>query len=107
MISSLNVASLVFGLIAWIVPVLNIARIEKLDYTRWMFSFMISFGSCAISLLIQIYYYYFLIKDGDITALIDTNGVVALAATILFMGTLLINIIFAIILTLYNRRTMR
>lgn len=102
MIGWINLGSLVFGLIAWILPIINLIRIEKLDQRNLIVCFIISTSSCAISLLIQIYHYYFMVRNEDFSALIDTNGVVAFAASVVFIVTIILNVIT---LTLYRHRT--
>jgi hypothetical protein len=102
MMGWLNLGSLVFGLIAWTLPIVNLIRTEKFDPRNWIVYFIISTSSCAISLLLQIYHYYFIVKNEDFSALIDTNGVVAFAASVFFVGTVMINVITLI---LYRQRT--
>ncbi|WP_433942835.1 hypothetical protein [Paenibacillus sp. SN-8-1] len=102
MIGWINLVSLAFGLIARILPIINLIRLKELDTRNWIVYFMISTSSCAISLLTQIYHYYFLVRNGDFTGLIDTNGVVVFAASVLFIVTVILN---GVTLTLYRQRT--
>ncbi|WP_060204937.1 hypothetical protein [Sporosarcina koreensis] len=96
----LNVGSLVLGLIAWILPIVNLMGLTK---HRSAFSIM-SLSACAISLVFQIYYNYHLVQIEDWAALMDTMGAVAGAATILLVVTLVLN---AITLIVYWGRTVK
>ncbi|MFS0690020.1 hypothetical protein AB1K89_12375 [Sporosarcina sp. 179-K 8C2 HS] len=97
MIGLLNVGSLVFGLIAWILPVVNLMGINK----HWAALSIMSLSACAISLFFQIYYNYHLVQIEDWTALMDTMGAVVYAATVLLVVTLLLNVFTLIV---YRRR---
>ncbi|WP_281885195.1 hypothetical protein [Paenibacillus sp. YYML68] len=87
----LNLMSLIFGLIAWLVPIVYLLRTEKQADRNRMTSWAISMSSCAISLLLQLFHFYFMVKNEDFGAMIDTNGVVQFAATVLVVGTILLN----------------
>lgn len=93
MIGWMNLVSLVLGLVAWILPIIYIIRKDKFDQRNWIVYFVMSTSSCTISLLIQIYVYYFMVRNEDFSALIDTNGVVAFSATVLFIVTIVLNTI--------------
>ncbi|MCM3638979.1 hypothetical protein M3152_14845 [Sporosarcina luteola] len=89
MVGLLNVGSLVLGLIAWLLPVVSLMRTTK---HRAALSIM-SLSACAISLILQIYYNYHLVQIEDWAALMDTIRGVVVAATVLLIGTLLLNTI--------------
>ncbi len=102
MISWLNPASLVLGLIAWILPVVNLMRDKKHDHSNWAILSIISISACAISLWLQIIYGYFLVKIEDWSALMDTRGAVAFVSAVLLIVTVILN---AITLFVYRDRT--
>lgn len=102
MIGLLNVASLALGLIAWILPVVNLMRHDKENNRHWAAFSIISLGACAVSLYFQIYYNYHLVKIEDWSALMDTTGAVVFASTVLLVVTILLN---AITLVVYRRKT--
>nr|WP_240795383.1 hypothetical protein [Aquibacillus halophilus] len=88
----LNLGSLVFGLIAWILPVINLIRHEKHDHKKWVTLSFMSISACAISLCFQIFYNYHLVKIEDWSALMDTTGAVVFASTILLIVTIILNL---------------
>lgn len=102
--TSLNVGSLVLGLIAWILPIVNLLREKKQEYTKWVVLSIISISACAISICFQVFYSYHLVKIEDISALMDTIGAVAFASAVLVTVTILLN---AITLFVYRDKTQR
>jgi cytochrome c oxidase subunit 4 len=102
MIGLLNLGSLMLGLIAWILPVVNLIRYKQNDNRNWAVLSILSISSCAISLSFQIFYHYHLVKIEDWGALMDITGSVAFAATTLLIGTILLN---AMNLIVYRDRT--
>lgn len=101
MIGLLNLGSLMLGLIAWILPFVNLMRNEKHDRRNWVALSILSFSACAISLCFQIFYSYHLVKIEDWSALMDTAGAVATVAAVLLIVTILLN---AMTLILYRDR---
>lgn len=91
----LNLGSLVLGLIAWILPVVNFGRYEKPNY--WITRSIISLSACAISLSFQIFYSHHLVKIEDWPALMDTMGAVAFVSAVLLVVTIMLNVITLII----------
>ena len=95
--SLLNVGSLVLGLIAWILPVVNLGRYKK-DYNKnWVALSITSISACAISLCFQVFYTYHLVKNEDWSALMDTTGAIAFVAAVLLIVTILLNAINLIV----------
>lgn len=94
----LNLGSLVLGLVAWILPVVNLMQRNKADHRNWVFLSVASVSACAVSLCMQIFYTAHLVKIEDWSALMDTSQAVALVATLLLAGTIILN---AIILVVY------
>ncbi|MFB5285218.1 hypothetical protein [Peribacillus sp. Hz7] len=97
MFGLLNLVSLVLGLIAWILPVVNLMRSKKHDHKNWVVLSVMSISACAISLCFQIFYNYHLVKIEDWGALMDTMYAVVFAATVLLIVTIILNAINLII----------
>ncbi|WP_066229067.1 hypothetical protein [Metabacillus fastidiosus] len=100
MIGWLNLGSLVLGLIAWILPVINIIRNEKRS-RNWVTLAVVSLSACSISLFFQICSFYERVKAEDWGALMDTISVIASIPAILLIGTIILN---AITLFMYRNR---
>jgi len=99
MYSYLNVGSLMFGLIAWILPIVRISFLKKrCDSNGEVFS-LLSFSACAISLCFQIFYTNHLVDISDWSALLDTMYAVSDAAGVLLVITVILN---AIVLLRYR-----
>lgn len=93
----LNLGSFVLGLIAWILPVVNLARRNQAGNRNWVVFSVASVSACAISLCIQIFYTNHLVKIEDWSALMDTSSAVALVATLLLAVTMILNVITLIV----------
>ncbi|RHW34099.1 hypothetical protein D1B33_15005 [Lysinibacillus yapensis] len=102
MIGLLNLGSLVLGLMAWILPVINLMSYKKHEYKNWTILLVLSLSACAISLMFQIFYHYHLVKSEDWSALMDITGVVVLAAAVLLGFTIILN---ALTLIVYRNKT--
>lgn len=98
----LNIGSLVLGIIAWVLPVVNLLRDKKQENKKWVVLSFISISACAISVCFQIFYTYHLVKIEDSSALMDTIGAVAFASAVLIIVTIFLN---ALIFTLNRERT--
>lgn len=95
----LNLGSLVLGLMAWILPAVNLVRHNEAGRrSRAVFS-VASLSACAVSLCMQIFYTDYLVKIEDWSALMDTSNAVALVATLLVAVTIILN---AITLVVYH-----
>lgn len=95
--SWLNMGSLVLGLIAWILPVVNLMQHNKGDHRNWAVFSLASISACALSLYMQIFYTNYLIKIEDWSALMDTSPAVALLATLLLSVTIILNAVTMVI----------
>ncbi|WP_026675229.1 hypothetical protein [Alkalihalobacterium bogoriense] len=91
MIGWLNIGSLVLGLIAWILPVVVLMRKEKSGNNKLVVFSIWSFSCCGVALCFQMYYNYHLVIIEDWSALMDTMGGVAVAATVLLVVTIALN----------------
>ncbi|SEI10677.1 hypothetical protein SAMN05192559_11289 [Halobacillus karajensis] len=67
----LNVGSLILGLVAWIISIINHAGDKKQKNMKWIALSIISFSACAIAICLQIFYNLHLVKIGDWVALGD------------------------------------
>ena len=99
-IAWLNFGSLVLGLIAFILPLINVARYEKLS-KHWVTLSIVSLSACSISLFLQIYSFYERVKANDWAALMDTMDVIASVPAILLIVTIILN---AITLFMYRNK---
>ena len=88
----LNVGSLVLGLIAWIIPILNIIRHKKRGDNHSIMT-LLSMGACAIALWFQISYNNYLVEINDFPALMDTIGTLNWIAAVLLVVTIILNVI--------------
>lgn len=102
MIELFNLFSLVFGLIAWTFPVVNLIRCKKQHRRNWVVFSIMSISACAVSLCLQIFYNHHLVKIEDWSALMDTTGAIAVVASILLVTTIMLNVITLIV---YRDRT--
>lgn len=102
MIGWLNVGSLVLGLIAWLLPVVNLVRYIIGKQRNWVILSILSISACAISLCFQIFYNNHLVKIEDWSALMDTTGAVAILSAVLLVVTVILN---AITLVVYRDKT--
>jgi len=98
----LNLGSLVLGLIAWILPLVNLMRYKKDGHQNWVVFSMISICACATSLSFQIFYQSHLVTIADWAALMDTTDAVVFVTAVLLIVTILLNVMT---LLLYRNRT--
>lgn len=101
MVSFLMVGSLVLGLIAWILPSINISNHKEKYNDNWGIYSILSISSCAISICFQILYSNHMVQIGDLSALMDTSGTSTLLSVILLLSTLVLN---AISINMYRSR---
>ncbi len=93
----LNLGSLVLGLIAWILPIVNLVQHNKAGHRNWVAFSIASVSACAISLCMQIFYTDHLVKISDWSALMDTSSAVALVGTLLLVVTIILNVITLVV----------
>jgi cytochrome c oxidase subunit 4 len=93
----LNLGSLVLGLIAWILPVVNLMQHNTVNHRHWVAFSVASVSACAVSLWMQILYTNHLVKIKDWSALMDTSYAVALVATLLLAVTIILNVITLVV----------
>lgn len=97
MVGLLNLGSLILGIVAWILPIVNLIQFKH----SWVGRSMMSISACAISLGFQIFYMYHLVKIEDWSALMDTMGAVAFAAAVLLIVTIGLNVMTLLV---YRKR---
>jgi len=88
----LNIGSLIFGLIAWILPVVNLTQHRKSGSRSWSVFSVASAVSCAVSLYMQILYTDHLVQVEDWSALLDTSHAVAWLSAVLLIVTIVLNV---------------
>lgn len=93
----LNLASLILGLIAWILSIVNIINHKKLNNKNWITFSFISMGACATSICFQILNINHLVNINDWSAIIDTIGFLAFVSSALLVITIILNIITLLI----------
>lgn len=93
----LNLGSLIFGLIAWILPIVSLMKYNKVAHGRWIVHSVASVCACAISLCMQILYTNHLVRIGDWSALLDTSRAVAFSAILLLVVTIILNVITMVV----------
>lgn len=93
----LNLGSLVLGLVAWLLPVVNLVRSGKAGQRNFAVLSIVSVSTCAVSLCLQIFYTDYLVKIGDWAALMDTSSAVALVSATLLVITLVLNAVALIV----------
>jgi hypothetical protein len=97
----LNVGSLVLGLIAWILPIMNLIMLNNQKHKNWAAFAVISVSACAVSLIFQLMYSNHLVNIEDWPALMDTAGAVVFVSSVLVGITFLLN---AVTLIVYRKR---
>jgi cytochrome c oxidase subunit 4 len=96
----LNLGSLAFGLISWILPLISLLKRDKAKNRNWGSFSMASAIACSISLFMQILYGSHLVRIEDWSALMDTSNTAASLSLALILVTIALNIAtFAV----YNR----
>ncbi len=93
----LNLGSLVLGLIAWILPVVNLVKHDKANHRSWAVYSVTSVSACATSLYMQIFYQNFLVRLEDWSALMDTSSAVAFVSATLLVVTIVLNAVSFVI----------
>ena len=93
----LNIGSVLFGLIALIIPIINLMKEDKTVSNNLGVFSGVSISSCAISLCMQVFYANHLVNIEDFTAMMDILGVVANASAVLLVATIVLNFITYII----------
>jgi len=88
----LNLGSLLFGFVAWLLPVINLAIVDKTKNKNWIVFSIASVSACAASLCMQLFYSNYLVRIKDWAALTDTANPVAYVSLVLFAVTVTLNV---------------
>ncbi len=97
MIILLNLGSLVLGLLAWILPIINLIRYRKHDHKNWIALSIMSISAGAISLCFQIFEINYRVKLADWSALMDTMSALVFASAVFLIITIILNVITLIV----------
>lgn len=89
--TSLSIASILLGLLAWLLPILSLAGIKKKASKRLACFTFGSFTAACISLLLQFFDQVYLVSIRDWSAIEDTARALAIAATLMVIVTVLLN----------------
>jgi|LSQX01.1.fsa_nt_gb cytochrome c oxidase subunit 4 len=88
----LNITSLILGLIAWFIPILQRLRAKKQNLSSFGMYSILSFGSCSLSLALQYFYLAHLVEIQDWAALMDITNTLAYVAGLLASVTIILNL---------------
>lgn len=93
MMGLFNIGSLILGVIAWSLPLVNLAQYKRHGTGNWdwVTASIISLSACAISLCFQLVYNNHLVKISDWTALMDTADTLVVLSVTLLIVTLILN----------------
>lgn len=91
----LNLGSLILGLIAWILPIVNLLRVKNHNHNNWSTLSIMSISACAISLYFQIVYGHYLVQIEALSNLMEESWVII--SSVLLIVTLLLNIMTMIV----------
>lgn len=91
--SWLNLASVLFGIIALVLPIFNLT----INYKKVITFSVLSMIFCIISIWFQIVYNHYLVKVEDWTGLMDTTGTLVWGSAILALATIVLNSLSLII----------
>lgn len=93
----LNVGSLILGLIALALPIVNLSREKKEGNKAWVILSVISLSACAISICFQTLYTSYLVNIQDWSALLDTQKTVAIVSGLLLIVTIILNVLTLVV----------
>jgi cytochrome c oxidase subunit 4 len=99
-----NVGSLLLGLTAWVLPIVNLAKFNKTKHKNWVVLLFASMSACTISVLFQIVYQKHLVQIEDWSAIMDTIWGVLFVSTVLIVITITLNLITIIKYRKINER---
>ncbi|WP_419893647.1 hypothetical protein [Oceanobacillus kimchii] len=87
----LNLASVILGIIALILPVINLLSTHKHKLKK-IILMLVSLSACSIAICFQLFYQHHLVKIQDWSALMDVSGSTILISAILLALTVTLNI---------------
>ena len=86
----LNFGSLFFGLVAWIIPVVFLIT-KKFSKNNSLVGIFVSLICVIISMLMQMIYTKFLVDINDWSAVMDTQGSLIFASSVLLIVAITLN----------------
>ena len=98
----LNLGSLVLGILAWVLPIINLMRSRKHVHRNWVALSIMSISASSTSLYLQILEINHRVKLAGWSALMDTMGALAFVSAILLIVTIILNVMTLIV---YRSRT--
>ena len=88
-----NIGSLLLGLIAWLLPIINLVKYNKAQNRNWIVLLFASMSACAVSVLFQIVYQEYLVRIEDWSAIMDTAWGVLFVSAVLIIVTIALNFV--------------
>jgi cytochrome c oxidase subunit 4 len=89
----LNIGSIILGLVAWILPIINLAKGNKAECKSWVISSITSVIACATSICMQYFYQNHFVQTKNWSMLLSTFGIAATASALLLFVTIVLNVI--------------
>lgn len=99
-----NTGSLIFGLIAWGLPVFALFRDHKAKRKNWSVLCAVSISACSLAMKLQLNEVKYRVDIADWSALADTSSAVATVSSILFTVTIVLNAIVFFVYYEANRK---
>lgn len=97
MYALLNVGSLLFGLVAWLFPLINLAMKDKAKNKNFAVFSVASVSACAVSLCMQLFNISSLVKDVAWSSLMDTASPIANVSLLLLVVTIVLNAVTIVV----------
>ncbi|AFQ43973.1 hypothetical protein [Desulfosporosinus meridiei] len=95
---------ILLGLIAWIFPIVNLARRKKSENKSWVAFSLTSVSACAITLFIQIVSLNHLVDIEDWSAIMDTTNALVLVSSVYLFITLALNLIAFLVYSIIQKK---
>ncbi|MDR2203117.1 MAG: hypothetical protein LBE76_02215 [Nitrososphaerota archaeon] len=93
----LNFGSILLGLMAWILPIVNLAIANKAKHKNWAAFSIASLSACAIAVCMQLYNIVHMVNAEAWGSLMDTSNAMANVSLVLIVITITLNVITLII----------
>ncbi|EHQ90613.1 hypothetical protein [Desulfosporosinus youngiae] len=99
----LGLGSIGLALVAWVFPVVNLARRKKSENKSWIAFSIISVSACAITLFIQIVSLDHRVDIEDWSALMDTTNALVFVSSVYLFITLALNLITFLVYSIIQK----
>jgi len=99
----IGLGSILLGSIAWIFPIVNLARRKKSENKSWIAFSTTSVSACAITLFIQIVSLNHMVDIEDWSAIIDTTNALVFVSSVYLFITLALNLITFLVYRAYSK----